>query len=127
MATLSNYLAVIAIIISCLGLFGLSAFTAQRRLKEISIRKVLGANSFSIIRLLSTDFTKMVLIAVTIALPISYFIAKSWLEEFAYRIDLEWWLFVGAGLLALLIAWLTVGLQTIRAAQVNPVECLIDE
>jgi ABC-type antimicrobial peptide transport system permease subunit len=126
-STLSRYFAGIAILISCLGLFGLAAFTAERRLKEIGIRKTLGATDFGIVRLLSADFTGMVLIAIVIALPISYFIAKNWLEDFAYRIDLEWWFFIASGLLALLIAWFTVGLQTVKAARVNPTECLKDE
>ncbi len=126
-STLSKYFAALAILISCLGLFGLAAFTAERRLKEIGIRKILGATDFGIVRLLSGDFTKMVLVAIVVALPISYFIAKNWLEGFAYRIDLEWWFFIGAGLLALLIAWFTVGLQTVKAARVNPAECLKDE
>ncbi len=126
-STLSKYFAGLAILISCLGLFGLAAFTAERRLKEIGIRKVLGASDFGIVRLLSGDFTKMVLVAIVIALPVSYFITHKWLENFAYKIDLEWWFFIGAGLLALLIAWFTVGLQTVKAARVNPTECLKDE
>ena len=126
-ATLSQYFAGFAIIISCLGLFGLAAFTAERRLKEIGIRKILGSSVFGIIYLLSGDFTKMVLTAVTIALPLSYWLTKNWLDEFAYRIDLKWWVFVGAGLTALFIAWLTVGIQTVKAAKINPSECLKDE
>ena len=126
-SSLSKYFAGIAILISCLGLFGLAAFTAERRLKEIGIRKILGSSDFDIVRLLSGDFTKMVLAAIAIALPISYFAAQRWLQNFAFHIDLQWWYFAGAGLLALLIAWLTVGLQTFRAAKVNPVECLKDE
>ena len=126
-STLSRYFAGLAIIISCLGLFGLAAFTAQRRLKEIGIRKILGATDFGIVRLLSGDFTKIVVIAIVIALPVSYLIARNWLNEFAFRIDLEWWYFITAGLAALLIAWFTVGLQTVRAARVNPVECLKEE
>ena len=126
-STLSRYFAGLAIIISCLGLFGLAAFTAERRLKEIGIRKILGADSLSIVRLLSTDFTKMVLVAIFVGLPISYWLAQQWLADFAYRIDLKWWYFISAGLIALFIAWLTVGLQTIKAARVNPVECLKDE
>ena len=126
-STLSQYFAGIAIIISCLGLFGLAAFTAERRRKEIGIRKALGASSFSIVRRLSGDFTRMVLVAIFIALPISYFVAQRWLQDFAFSIDLEWWYFAGAGLVALLVAWFTVGLQTVKAARVNPVECLKDE
>ena len=126
-STLSKYFAGLAILISCLGLFGLAAFTAERRLKEIGIRKILGASDFGIVRLLSGDFTKMVLVAIFIALPISYFIAQQWLEDFAFSIELQWWYFAGAGLLALLIAWFTVGLQTVKAARVNPAECLQDE
>ncbi len=124
---LSRYFSALAILISCLGLFGLAAFTAERRLKEISIRKILGASDFGIVHLLSSDFTKMVLIAILIALPISYIIGARWLESFEYRIDLEWWFFIGAGLVALLIAWITVGLQTLKAAKTNPVECLKNE
>jgi putative ABC transport system permease protein len=126
-ATLSGYFAGIAITISCLGLFGLAAFTAERRLKEIGIRKVLGSDELGIVLLLSADFTRIVLAAVIIALPLSYFIAKNWLDSFAFRIPLEWWYFTGAGAAALLIAWLTVGVQAIRAATVNPAKCLRDE
>ena len=126
-STLSKYFAGIAILISCLGLFGLAAFTAERRVKEIGIRKVLGATDFSIVRLLSVDFTKMVLVAIFIALPISYFIAQRWLQDFAFSIDLEWWYFVGAGVLTLCIAWFTVGLQTVKAAKANPVDSLRSE
>ncbi|MDN5200981.1 ABC transporter permease [Fulvivirgaceae bacterium BMA10] len=124
---LSRYFAGIAILISCLGLFGLVAFTAERRTKEIGIRKILGSSIWSIVYLLSGNFTKMVLTAIIIALPISYFFAKSWLDDFAYRINLAWWFFVGAGVIALLIALFTVTLQTIKAANVNPVQCLRDE
>jgi len=126
-ATLSRYFAGIAVLVSCLGLLGLAAFTADRRLKEMGIRKILGAGNFSIIRLLSDDFTRIVLVAIVIALPVSYFMTAKWLEGFAFRIELEWWFFVIAGLAALLIAWLTVGVQTIKAAHMNPVECLRDE
>lgn len=126
-ATLSRYFAGIAIMISCLGLFGLAAFTAERRLKEIGIRKVLGSSEFQIIKLLSGDFTKMVIVAICIALPLSYFIAKNWLDNFAFKIDLEWWYFISAGIIALAIAWFTVGTQAIKAARINPVDTLKDE
>jgi predicted permease len=123
-ATLSNYFAVLAILISCLGLLGLAAFTAQRRRKEIGIRKVLGASQVGIAFSLSGEFTRLVLLAVVIALPVSYLLARRWLESFAYRMELTWWLFAGAGLLALLIAWLTVAWQAVNAARINPVKVL---
>ncbi|MBX2842827.1 MAG: ABC transporter permease [Flammeovirgaceae bacterium] len=126
-ATLSQYFAGFAILISCLGLFGLAAFTAERRLKEIGIRKVLGSSVINIIYLLSSDFTRMVIIAIFIALPISYFALDNWLQRFAYRIELDVWFFVGAGFLALLIAWITVGMQAVKAANINPVKCLRSE
>jgi putative ABC transport system permease protein len=126
-STLSKYFAAIAILISCLGLFGLAAFTAERRRKEIGIRKVLGSSEFGIVYLLSEDFTKLVLFAILIALPFSYFLTSQWLDNFAYKIPLEWWYFMGAGLTALLIAWLTVGTQAVRASRVNPTRCLRDE
>ncbi|MEM9329228.1 MAG: FtsX-like permease family protein, partial [Bacteroidota bacterium] len=126
-STLSTNFAGIAILIACLGLFGLAAFTAERRVKEIGIRKVMGASLFNIVYMLSTGFAKLVMIAVVLALPISYFLASQWLEGFSYRIDLVWWYFVGSGLLVLLIAVLTVGGQTVRAALQNPVKNLRSE
>jgi ABC-type antimicrobial peptide transport system permease subunit len=126
-SVLSRYFAGLAILISCLGLFGLAAFTAQRRIKEIGIRKILGASDFSIIRLLTGDFTKIVLMAIIIGLPISYYAVSRWLEGYAYKIDLEWWYFVGAALASLLIAWFTVGLQTVKAASINPARCLKED
>jgi hypothetical protein len=126
-STLSKYFACLAMLISCLGLFGLAAFTSQRRIKEIGIRKILGSSNSGIVRLLSGDFTKSVFIAITIALPLSYIIATKWLNGFAYRIDLEWWFFAASGFLALLIALVTVALQTVSAARVNPTECLKHE
>lgn len=126
-ATLSRAFAIVAVLISCLGLFGLAAFTAERRMKEIGIRKILGSSTTNIVRLLSSDFTKMVLISILIALPISYFIAVDWLQGFAYSVGLKWWFFGIAGLSALLIAWITVGFQTLKASTVNPAECLRNE
>jgi len=124
---LAKYFAGLAIVISCLGLFGLAAFTAQTKLKEIGIRKVLGASELGIVKILSSDFTKMVVIAIAIALPVGYLIANRWLQNFAYHIDLKWWYFAGAGLVTLFVAWFTVGMQTAKAAMVNPVECLKEE
>ena len=124
---LSSYFAGLAIIISCLGLFGLTAFTMQKRQKEIGIRKVLGSSEFAIIYLLSTDFTKLVLLSIAAALPLSYILIKNWLDSFAYRINLNAWYFISAGILTLLITWITVGMQAIRAAVANPIESLRDE
>jgi putative ABC transport system permease protein len=126
-SVLSRYFAGIAIVISCLGLFALVAFTAERRVKEIGIRKVLGATELGIVLLLSADFTKIVIAAIIIALPISYFVAKAWLEHFVFHIPLQGWYFIAAGIIALVIAWTTVGLQAFRAARINPVKCLKDE
>ena len=126
-ADLSNYMAGIAIIISCLGLFGLAAFTAERRAKEIGVRKILGASQLAIMRLLTSMFTRTVLIAVIIALPIGYYVVDSWLQNFAYTINLEWWFFIVAGASALLVAWLTVGFQTFKAATINPAQSLRNE
>jgi len=124
---LSKYFAGLTIIISCLGLFGLAAFTAQRRIKEIGIRKVLGSTDFGIVRLLSVDFAKTIFIAMMIALPMSYIIARKWLAGFAYRIDLEWWVFAASGCVVPLIALFTITLQTVKASRVNPTECLKQE
>jgi predicted permease len=126
-ASLSGYFAVFAVLISCLGLFGLAAFTAERRLKEIGIRKALGSSSANIVLLLSGDFTRMVLLSIALALPTSYWLLNQWLQRFAFHIELTPWYFVIAGTIALLIAWLTVASQAIRAAGVNPVQCLRSE
>ena len=124
---LARYFAAIAILVSCLGLFGLAAFTAEKRRKEIGIRKVMGSSEQNIIFLLSGDFTKLVVIAIALAVPLSYLLTQQWLDNFAFKITLEWWFFIGAGMLALLISWFTVGTQAIRAARVNPTQCLRDE
>ncbi|MCI0696538.1 ABC transporter permease [candidate division KSB1 bacterium] len=116
--------AALAIFIACLGLFGLAAFTAERRTKEIGIRKVLGASVSRIVTLLSKDFAKLVLLANLIAWPIAWYAMNRWLQDFAYRVHLSWWVFALAGGLALLIALLTVSTQAIRAALANPVEAL---
>lgn len=126
-STLSLYFTLIAILISCLGLFGMAAFTAERRLKEIGIRKILGAGDLRIVRLVAEQFTKMVFVAIIIALPLSYLIAEKWLESFAYRISLSWWFFAVAGFAALIITWLTIGTQIIKIVRINLVDCLRDE
>ncbi len=121
------YFTGLAILIACLGLFGLISFMVEQRTKEIGIRKVLGATVSGIVGLLSKDFIKLVLIAVVIASPIAWWAMNRWLEDFAYRIDIEWWMFVLSGLAAVAIALLTVSWQAIRAAVANPVESLRDE
>jgi putative ABC transport system permease protein len=126
-ASLSGYFAGFAILISCLGLFGLATFSAERRLKEIGIRKAMGSSEVNIVLLLSGDFTRMVLISIFIGLPLSYYLLSKWLERFAFHVELELWYFVVAGLAALFIAWLTVATQAIKAARVNPVSCLRSE
>jgi len=119
--------ACIAIFIACLGLFGLSAFAISQRIKEIGIRKVLGASIQSIVTLLSKDFLKLVLIAAIIAFPVAWFAMDSWLQDFAYRINISWWIFIVAGIIATFIAFATISIQTIKAAGSNPVKSLRSE
>ena len=125
--TLSSYFAIFAVIISCLGLFGLATFTAERRIKEIGIRKVLGATTSNIVVMLSKDFISLVLVSIIIALPLSYFFMQEWLAQFAYKIDLSVWIFLSAAMVSLVIAWLTVSSQALKAANVNPVKSLKNE
>jgi putative ABC transport system permease protein len=117
----------LAIFIACLGLFGLATFTTEQRTKEIGVRKVLGASITSIVTLLSKDFLKLVLIAIVIASPLAWYTMHRWLQGFAYRVDIVWWVFVLAGLLAVGVALLTVSFQSIRAALTNPVKSLKTE
>jgi putative ABC transport system permease protein len=124
---LSRYFAGIAVVISCLGLFGLASFTAQKRSKEIGIRKVLGSGVVRIVYLLTSDFTKVVLKAILVALPLSYFLITLWLSNFVYRIELDILFFIYTGFIALGTAWISVGMQAWKAARVNPVNCLKDE
>lgn len=118
---------ILAILLACLGLFGLAAFTTERRTKEMGIRKVLGASTTNIMVLLSTNFIKLVLLANLIAWPIAYYFTQKWLEEFAYRVNLNIWPFILSGILALIIACLTVSYQAIKAASTNPVDTLRHE
>ncbi|NII26895.1 FtsX-like permease family protein [Pseudoflavitalea sp. X16] len=124
---LSNYFAFLAIFISCLGLFGLAAFTAEQRTKEIGVRKVLGASVPDIIVLLSVNFLKPVAIAILVAFPISRYLMNRWLQDFAYKVSIEWWIFALTGLLTIGIALLTVSFQSINAAFTNPVKSLRSE
>jgi putative ABC transport system permease protein len=119
--------ACLAIFIACLGLFGLSAFSITQRVKEIGVRKVLGANVSTIVALLSKDFLKLVLIAAIISFPVAWYAMHNWLQDFAYRINIQWWVFVVAGILAALVALITVSFQAIKAALANPVKSLRTE
>jgi len=117
----------LSILIACLGLLALSNFIIQQRTKEIGIRKVLGASTFGILSLLSKDFLKLVFIAFLIITPIAWYVMNQWLQDFAYRIEINWWIFVFAGATAILIAFLTVSIQSLKAALTNPVESLKNE
>lgn len=125
--TLAGLFAGLTIFISCLGLFALATYMAENRIKEIGVRKVLGASVTRITTLLSKDFLKLVLISFCIATPISWWLMSKWLEDYTYRIDIEWWVFAAAGFLSLLIALLTVSYQAIKAAVANPVKSLRTE
>ena len=116
-----------AIIIACLGLLGLSLFATAQRTKEIGVRKVLGASVSNIVMLLSKDFIKLVLIAFLIASPVAWYVMHNWLNDFAYRINISAWIFIAAGLLAVLIALATISFQAIKAAAANPVKSLRTE
>jgi putative ABC transport system permease protein len=125
--TMLIWAALAAIFIACMGLFGLATYTAEQRVKEIGIRKVLGASVAGITGLLAKDFLKLVLVAIVLASPVAYFFMNKWLADFAYRIDIQWWMFAAAGAAAVAIAFLTVGFQSVRAALANPVKSLRSE
>ncbi len=127
LASLVSSLTAIAILISCLGLFALAAFAAERRTKEIGIRKVLGASVAGITGLLAKDFLKLVVASFVIASPLAYHFMQKWLADFAYRIDIQWWMFAIAGVGAVAVAFLTVSFQSVKAALANPVESLRSE
>jgi len=119
--------AILSIFVSCIGLFGLATFNAETRVKEIGIRKVLGASVASITTLLSLDFVKLVLVAIVFAMPISYYAVNSWLQNFPYRIDISWWYFAISAVLAVAVAILTVGFQSVKTAMMDPVKSLKSE
>jgi putative ABC transport system permease protein len=127
LATVTSAFAGLAILVACLGLFGLAALMVTKRRKEISVRKVLGASVPRLVALLTKDFAQLVLVAFVVAAPVAYLLMNRWLQDFAHRIDLGLGLFVGAGLLALLIAVVTVSTQTIRAARIDPAQALRSE
>ena len=117
----------IAILIACLGLFGLSAYTSQQRTKEIGVRKVLGASVMGVTGLLSKEFLKLVFVAVGVSIPVAWYAMREWLANFAYHVDLKAWMFVVSGLTAVGIALITVCFQSIKAAMANPVKSLRNE
>jgi putative ABC transport system permease protein len=117
-------LAIIAILIACLGLFGLATYMAEQRIKEIGIRKVLGASVSNIVIMLSRDFIRLVLISAVFAIPLAWWAMNEWLQDFAFRINIGWWVFVAAGTIALLVALITISFQAIKAAIANPVKSL---
>jgi putative ABC transport system permease protein len=125
--SIMRYFTGIAIVIACLGLFGLSSFTAEQRVKEIGVRKVLGASISQVVMLLSADFLKLVLISIALASPIGYYLMNKWLQGFAYHITISWWVFMLVGLSAILIGLFTISFQAIKAAIANPVDSLKSE
>jgi putative ABC transport system permease protein len=125
--TLFNIFAAVAIIISCLGLFGLATYTAEVKTKEIGIRKVLGATIMDLTSLLTKDFILLVLAAFIIASPITWIAMHKWLENYEYRVNVSWWIFFVTGLIAVIIALLAVSFQSIKAAIANPVKSLRTE
>ena len=122
-----NSFTIMAILISCLGLFGLAAFSAEQRQKEIGIRKVLGASVAGVVGLLSKEFVKLVSISFIIATPIAWWAMNKWLQAFAYKVTITWWMFAIAGMMSIFIALSTVSFQAIKAALVNPVKSLKTE
>jgi len=126
-SSLVSWFAGLAIFVSCLGLFGLSAYMAENRRKEIGIRKILGASIFDIISLLSKEFMVLVTISLAIALPIAWWVMNQWLANYAYRTDIPWWLLVSVAALTIGIALATVSFQAIKAAIANPVNAIKNE
>lgn len=124
---ITNAAMIIAIFISCMGLFGLVTFTAEQRTKEIGIRKVLGASVSGIVVLLTKDFLRLILLSFLIASPIAWYFLHHWLQDFAYRVPVSWWVFVLAGSGAIAVAWITVSFRAMRAAIANPVTSLRSE
>jgi ABC-type antimicrobial peptide transport system permease subunit len=124
---LASFFAILAIFISCLGLFGLASFVAEQRTKEIGVRKVLGATVFNLWKMLSKDFVVLVIISCIIAIPIAWYFLNQWLQNYNYRTQISWWIFAAAGAGALVITLLTVSFQAIKAAIANPVKSLRTE
>ena len=127
LANILSGFTLLAIVIACLGLFGLVTFMTLQRIKEIGIRKTLGASVYQIVHMLSFDFVKLVIVSVIIACPVAWYCMHQWLQGFAYRTNIEWWVFAAGAIAAIVIAWATVGLKSMKAATVNPVKSLRTE
>jgi putative ABC transport system permease protein len=117
----------LAILLACLGLFALTAYTMVQRTKEIGIRKVLGATILNILSLVSKDFLKLIIISLLIAAPIAFYAIQKWLQDFSYKISIQWWVFAVAGIVTLLIAFITISIQALKTALANPVKSLRTE
>jgi ABC-type antimicrobial peptide transport system permease subunit len=124
---LAGIFSVLAIFISCLGLFGLASYVAEQRTKEIGIRKVMGASVSSLWQMLSKDFVVLVLISCFLAMPVGYYVMDGWLQKYEYRVELSWWIFAATTVAALVITLLTVSYQAVKAALMNPVKSLRSE
>ena len=124
MSDIFKYFSILAIFIACIGLYGLTAFMLERKIKDIGIHKVLGANVVKIVFMLSKKYLLWIAISNVIAFPVVYYFMNKWLRDFAYRIEISWWVFVVSGIIALLIALATVSIQAVKAAIANPVEAL---
>ncbi|MFK7773630.1 MAG: ABC transporter permease, partial [Saprospiraceae bacterium] len=127
LSSMIGYFAFVAIFIACFGLFGLAAMLTQQRFKEIGIRKVLGASVTQILQLISKDFIKLIGFAMILAAPMTWYLLKDWLNGFAYGIDFPWWTTIASGLAVMLIAFITISLQSVKAAISNPVDAIRDE
>ena len=127
MKSLIFWATMLAIFISCLGLLGLAAFAAERREKEISIRKILGASIINIVNLLSKDFLKLIIVALCLATPLAWYVMNSWLQNFHYHVDMPWWTFLIAGAFAIILAFGTIGFQSLKAARANHADTLRNE
>ena len=122
-----GYFSLIAILISCMGLYGLTLFVIENRIKEIGVRKVMGASVTNILKMFVIDYVKLILISTIIAYPLAWYTMNKWLHNFAYRINITWWIFILAGGIAITIALITISFQAIKAATANPVEALKHE
>ena len=127
MGKVFQFFSILAIVIACLGLVGLSSYTIETRTKEIGIRKVLGATVTAVVALVSVRILRLILIGFLIAVPLTWFAMNRWLDNFAYKIEIEWWIFALTGIIVVLIAALAIGVRTVRAAIANPVNSLRNE